>query len=130
MKKRNMAILMVALALLAAAVYFMSDDLLSPYVTFKEAKSNAGKYVQIIGRLDKSIPVLHQEGVFTFTVKDKDESTMKVIHRGIKPQNFDQTEQIVLLGKYNPKDEIFTADNILVKCPSKYRRKKYYEPQR
>ena len=124
MKKRNMAILVAALALLAAAVYFMSDDLLSPYVTFKEAKLNAGKYVQIIGRLDKSVPVAHREGAFTFTVKDKFDSGMRVMHRGIKPQNFDQSEQVVLLGRYDPKDEIFVADNILVKCPSKYRRKK------
>jgi cytochrome c-type biogenesis protein CcmE len=122
MNKRNITIFIIALALLGAAVFFISDNILSPYVTIKEAMRNSDKHVQIIGRLDKSVAVAHREGGFTFTVIDKDESKMKVMYRGIKPQNFDHTEQIVLLGNYSPQDQMFIADNILVKCPSKYRR--------
>ena len=124
MKKRNTVIFIIALALLGVSVFFMSGDLLSPYVTFKEAREVGGKYVQIIGRLDKSMPVAYREGALTFMITDKkNEQKMSVIYRGAKPQNFDQSEQIVLIGKYNPQDEVFFADNILVKCPSKYRRK-------
>jgi cytochrome c-type biogenesis protein CcmE len=124
MNIRNITIAIMALALLGAAVFFMSDNLLSPYVTFNEAKSAAGKYVQIIGKRDGSMPAVHRDGLFTFMVTDKEKTRMSVVYRGIKPQNFDQSEQIVLIGKYSPRDEMFIADNILVKCPSKYRRKK------
>jgi cytochrome c-type biogenesis protein CcmE len=124
MKYKNIIIFITALILLGTAVFFLSGDVLSPYVSFKEAKSHAAKYVQVIGTLDKSIPVVHREGEFSFTLIDKDKSKMQAVHRGIKPQNFEHTEQVVLLGRYNARDDIFVAENILVKCPSKYRRKK------
>ncbi|OHD68953.1 MAG: hypothetical protein A2W19_06940 [Spirochaetes bacterium RBG_16_49_21] len=123
MKQRNIVIFILALFLLGVAVFFVSGDILTPYVSFQKARSNAGEYVQVIGAVDKSRPAVHTEGGFAFTVVDKDGSIMKVIHRGIKPQNFDNTEQVVLLGRYSLKDEIFVADGILVKCPSKYRSK-------
>ena len=123
MKYRNIIIFTVALAFLIAAVFFASDDILSPYVPFNEAKSSPGKYVQIIGALEKSAPVTHGEGEYSFTVIDKDGTRLKVLHRGTKPQNFEHTDQVVMLGKYSTKGGIFEADKVLVKCPSKYRRK-------
>ncbi len=122
MKYRNILIFTIGLAFLIAGVFFASDDILSPYVPFKEAKISAGKYVQIIGKLDKSDPVTHHEGEFTFTAMDKDGTRLRILHRGTKPQNFEHTDQVVMLGKYKPDGDIFEADKVLVKCPSKYRR--------
>jgi cytochrome c-type biogenesis protein CcmE len=122
MKYRNILIFSIGLAFLIAAVFFASDDILSPYVPFKEAKTSAGKYVQIIGKLDKSAPVIHREGEFTFTSIDKEGTKLRVLHRGTKPQNFEHTDQVVMLGKYRTDGDIFEADKVLVKCPSKYRR--------
>ncbi len=122
MKLRTILIFTIGLALLILAVFFASDDILSPYVPFKEARERAGTYVQIIGTLDKSAPVTHREGEFTFTAIDKDGTRLRVIHRGIKPQNFEHTDQVVLLGKYKSDGDIFEADKVLVKCPSKYKK--------
>ncbi len=122
MKFRNLLIFTLGLAFLIAAVFFASDNILSPYVPFKEAKISAGSYVQIIGRLDKSVPVAHREGEYTFTAMDKDGTRLRVIHRGTKPQNFEHTDQVVILGRYRTDGDIFEADKVLVKCPSKYRR--------
>ena len=124
MKYRNIIIFLLGLGLLAAAVFSLSENILSPYVPFSEAISSPGKYVQVIGRLDKSARVVHREGEYTFTVIDKDGTKMNIKHRGTKPQNFEHTDQVVILGKYNAGSEVFEADKILVKCPSKYRRKK------
>ena len=124
MKYKNIIIFAVALLFLAAAVFFVTDDIMTPYVSFKEAKGKSGKFVQVIGKLKKSVPVEHNEGEFTFALKDKDNTYMNILHKGNKPMNFEHAEQIVLLGKYDSKIEIFNADKILVKCPSKYRRKK------
>ena len=123
MKYRNIILFIVGLVLLIVAIFSLSDDILSPYVPFKEAKSSPEKYVQIIGRLDKSVPVVHREGEYTFTVIDKDGIKMSIKHRGTKPQNFEHTDQVVMLGKYKSGDDLFEADKVLVKCPSKYRRK-------
>jgi cytochrome c-type biogenesis protein CcmE len=123
MKYRTILIFIAGLILLVVAIFSLSDDILSPYVPFREAKSNPGKYVQIIGILDKSTPVTYREGGFTFTIIDKDGTKMKVIHRGPEPQNFQHTDQVVVLGKYQNEGDIFNADKVLVKCPSKYRKK-------
>lgn len=122
MKYRNIIIFIAALALLVLAIFSLSDNILSPYVPFDEAKSNPGTYVQVIGRLDQSVPVAYREGAFTFTAIDSKESKLNIIHRGVKPQNFEHTEQVVMLGKYDKSGDIFEADKVLVKCPSKYRR--------
>jgi cytochrome c-type biogenesis protein CcmE len=121
---RNILIFTAGLALLIIAIFSFSDDILSPYVPFREAKSNPGNYVQIIGALDKSAPVTHAEGSYSFTVIDKDGTGMRVVHEGTKPQNFEHTEQVVILGRYRIDGNVFEADKVLVKCPSKYRRKK------
>ena len=122
MKYRNIIIFTAGLAFLITAVFFVSDDILSPYVPFKEAKAGPGKYVQIIGKLDKTAPVTHREGEFTFTAIDKEGTRMRVLHRGTKPQNFEHTDQVVMLGKYRNDGDLFEADKVLVKCPSKYKR--------
>jgi cytochrome c-type biogenesis protein CcmE len=123
MKYRNIFIFIAGLGLLVAAVFFLSEDILSPYVPFREAMSGPDKYVQVIGRLDKSVPVIHRVGEYSFTLIDKDGTKMSAVHRGTKPQNFEHTEQVVMLGRYRAGDALFEADKVLVKCPSKYRSK-------
>lgn len=123
MNYRNMLIFIAGLALLVIAIFSFSDDILSPYVPFREARSHPGSYVQIIGSLDRSVPITHAEGSYAFTIIDRDGTKMKVVHEGTRPQNFEHAEQAVILGKYHAGGDFFEADKVLVKCPSKYRRK-------
>lgn len=97
-----------------------SDDMFSPYVSISEARSNPGKYFQIMGGLDTSKPVTHEESSFTFTLLDESNSTVTVRHTGVKPYNFEHADQIVVLGRYQKDSDLFEADKLLVKCPSKY----------
>ncbi|MBN1495808.1 MAG: cytochrome c maturation protein CcmE [Spirochaetes bacterium] len=122
MKYRNILIFIAGLALLVIAMLSFSDDILSPYVPFREAISNPGSYVQVIGSLDRSTPITHSEGSYAFTIIDKDGVRMKIVHAGIIPQNFNHAEQAVILGKYTSDGGFFEADKVLVKCPSKYER--------
>lgn len=123
MKYRNIIIFIIGLGLMVVAVFSLSENFMSPYVPFSEAISSPGKYVQVIGRLDKRAPVVHREGEYSFTAIDKDGTKMSVTNRGTKPQNFEAAEQVVMLGKYKAGDKLFEADKVLVKCPSKYRSK-------
>jgi len=43
---------------------------------------------------------------------------MSVLYSGIKPGNFEEATEIVAVGSY--RDGSFYADQLLVKCPSKY----------
>jgi cytochrome c-type biogenesis protein CcmE len=123
MNIKKASIFIVLTALVVAALFTLSDDALTPYVPFAEAKSAPGRLVQIIGKLDKKTPVKHEESGYSFTMfNDKDSDTITVVHTGIKPTNFEHSEQVVAVGKYVREKDIFEATKILVKCPSKYRK--------
>ena len=123
MNSKKIAIFVVALVLLVVAIFSLSDDILSPYVPIAEAKTEAGKLVQIIGKLDKTKPVTHTEKDFLFSIMDDANSKVDIVYNGVKPQNFERADQIVCIGKYNSSSQQFIASKLLVKCPSKYERK-------
>ena len=58
---------------------------------------------------------------FTFSDEETGE-TMLVRYKGIKPDNFDEAYHVVAIGKYT--GDAFTADKLLIKCPSKYEAEK------
>jgi cytochrome c-type biogenesis protein CcmE len=124
MKYRNILVFLTAIGLAIVAFISLSDDLVSPYVPFKEASASHGKYVQVIGKIDKSVSVKHEEGSFTFTLIDKSGNKMNFINNAVKPLNFEHAEQVVALGKFDSAKNIFAADKLLVKCPSKYQKEK------
>jgi cytochrome c-type biogenesis protein CcmE len=49
---------------------------------------------------------------------DNEGKECKVILNKTKPQDFDKSEQIVIIGKMT--GEEFHASDVLMKCPSKY----------
>ena len=49
---------------------------------------------------------------------EEDGDTMTVLYKGIKPGNFEEAIQIVAVGNYD--EGVFRAEQLLVKCPSKY----------
>lgn len=122
MKNKKILIFIIALILLVIAIISLSDDLFSPYVTFQYAEKHPGKYVQIIGQRAKDTEVTHDTSGFAFTLIDEKGNRINAYNKGIKPQNFEHTEKVVVLGKYSLEKKIFEADKVLVKCPSKYQK--------
>jgi cytochrome c-type biogenesis protein CcmE len=55
---------------------------------------------------------------FGFFMKDEKGEVKKVVLNGSKPQDFERSEKIVLIGKME--NDTFYASKILMKCPSKY----------
>jgi len=101
----------------------------STYVTFDEAKSisamESGKKVHIVGQLKKDgsgeiIGVEPSEDKLsvTFLMVDNNQKTNKVFYNKPMPPDLKQSEQVVVVGEY--KKDIFYANQILLKCPSKY----------
>jgi cytochrome c-type biogenesis protein CcmE len=108
----------IILAMIMAMYSFKST--LTPYVTVREAK--AGKRpVQVAG-----IPVTGTERYdlksnnLIFTLREDGGDEMVVEYDGPRPGNFDDVTKVVAIGTYEPNRNIFTARELLVKCPTKY----------
>ena len=91
---------------------------LTPYVSFEEA-SRSERKVQIAGGLvENSSEYVDESEELRFTMFEEDGDTMTVLYKGVKPGNFEEAIQIVAVGNYG--DGVFHAEQLLVKCPSKY----------
>ena len=95
----------------------------STYDTIESAKQKQGKYVHLIARLDKSKPLqydaLKDPNYLSFYAIDSLGTSTQVIYRNTKPPELEQSERVVLKGKME--GNVFECDNILLKCPSKYK---------
>lgn len=101
----------------------------SSYVTFTEAKTMASggddNKIHVVGELKKDIrgnvvgvqPSTDMTS-FYFTLKDENGFEQKVYHNAPEPQDFRRSEKVVIIGSY--RNNMFIADKILLKCPSKY----------
>ena len=116
MKRRHIIGIIVILAfVLISGVALVSN--LTPYVSFSQAKVK-NSAVQVRGSLESEIQTLNDGQGVSFCLKDDDGVTAQVIYKGIKPENMEHSEGVVVVGKFD--GDIFRADKILVKCPSKY----------
>ena len=111
----------VAILLLAVAAAFGAGSFkksMTPYVSFADARKASGM-VQVNGVLaDKNYVLKKEEQYLEFKLKDSRGEVMNVEYRGTIPGNFDQATSIVAIGRYS--NDKFEADQLLVKCPSKY----------
>jgi cytochrome c-type biogenesis protein CcmE len=91
---------------------------LTPYVSFDEAARSTRK-VQVAGGLVENSTNYHDEQQkLLFAMVNDEGETMQVVYDGVKPGNFEEAVQIVAIGRYQ--DDAFHAEQLLVKCPSKY----------
>jgi cytochrome c-type biogenesis protein CcmE len=125
------AIVLIALAI---GIIISTTGDASTYVTFNDAYKMASEQnddkVHVVGKLKKDpsgkilgmdYQPLRDPNLFTFIMKDNNNEEHKVVYFHPKPQDFEKSEQIVVVGCV--KNNVFVADNILMKCPSKYEEK-------
>ncbi len=79
----------------------------------------ATRSVQLAGFLG-STGEYDAAGRFTFLLQDERGKMIKVISDDPRPANFEQAISIVAIGRYDSTEGAFMADDLLVKCPSKY----------
>ena len=120
--KTSSIIILVAIAAAIGALLMYSVDF-STYDTIGSAKEKQGKYVHMIAKLDKSKPIqydaIKDPNFLSFYAVDSLGGSTQVIYRNTKPPELEQSERVVLKGKMQ--GEVFECDNILLKCPSKYK---------
>ncbi len=90
----------------------------TPYISFAEARHTTGM-VQVNGQIaDKNYVLKPSEQYLEFNLRDQKGEVMPVVYHGVIPGNFDQATMVVAIGRYDAGR--FRAENLLVKCPSKY----------
>lgn len=103
----------------------------STYVTFSEAQQMAANgnnaSIHVVGQLTKDgdgniTNMIYRPEIdpnhFEFALVDNAGVQKKVVYPAPMPQDFDKSEQVVVIGKME--QDYFYAEKILLKCPSKY----------
>lgn len=124
----NKVHIIAALVLITGmALFFSLSRDVSTYATFQEAAENQHR-VKVAGTLAKDKEMYYNPAenpnYFSFYLRDPKGAEKKVILLQGKPQDFDRSEQIVVTGEM--KGDEFVANEVLLKCPSKYKDEEIY----
>lgn len=119
---KKIHIIAIVMMLIAAGVLISASGDVSTYATFDVAKET-GNRVKISGELVKSKEIVYNPSkdanYFSFYITDDNGLSKQVVMEEAKPQDFEMSESIVVTGVM--KEDVFYADDILLKCPSKYK---------
>lgn len=112
----------VGLGIIVLAVVFGAfgfQDAFRSYTTSVVEATESGRHVQLKGFLG-STGEYDEQGRWTFLLEDEMGDTVTIVSEEPRPANFEQAIEIVAIGKYSDTEQAFLADDLLVKCPSKY----------
>lgn len=120
MKKLHIIAIIVIAVAIGALVTTLGST--STYADFAEAQKNPDAEFHVVGKLNKEKPTeynpaLNADEFIFYMIDNKGEEKKVVLHK-TKPQDFERSEQIVIIGKMH--EGSFHANEILMKCPSKY----------
>lgn len=122
MKTKNI-IGLVLMLVFASALFLNFGSEVGGYGDFSEAAAS-GTNTHVIGTWVEDQPMRYdaRAGVFSFYMRDDAGVVRPVRYNQPKPPNFEDAENLVVQGtvQASPQGEIFVAEHILVKCPSKY----------
>ena len=133
MKKSNRKVLIAILVLLTSVGFLIYRGLAETsvyYMTVDELKSStlgrqlaANQMVRVGGLvIDGSIAYNQRDLILRFVLKDENnpQATISAVYNGAKPDAFEPEIEALLEGTYDREKNLFLADTLLVKCPSKY----------
>lgn len=119
--KKTHIVLLVFIAACVGVIIARTGDY-STYESFTTAAAKPEKEYHVVGTLARDMDMYYDPEVdpnyFSFYMVDNEGVQKKVVFPGTKPQDFERSEQVVLVGKMA--GEEFRATKILTKCPSKY----------
>jgi len=94
------------------------------YVSIEKART-ATRTVQVMGKIDfNTVNYNSEQSRLEFVIYDAEAKDpiiaerLEVNYYGVVPGNFDQATSVVVKGR--PENGVFVAEQMLVKCPSKY----------
>jgi len=131
MKKSHIFIIIIIAAAIGIIISTAGDA--STYVTFGDAYKMASQgnqsSIHVVGELTKDANghiVGIEEGAdrvsFSFIMVDENGKHQRVEYGEPMPADFIHSEKVVVIGRYA--GDVFKAEKILLKCPSKYQETK------
>jgi cytochrome c-type biogenesis protein CcmE len=121
MKKSHIVLLVLIAAAIVILVSYTGD--LSSYETVGSAKQKEGKFVNLIVKMDKAVPVeydpIKNPNYLKFAVLDSLGGKIAVVYHNTMPTDMEKSERLVLKGKVQ--GDVFECSAIVLKCPSKYK---------
>lgn len=122
----------IGLGIITIAIVIIMSSIgdASSYENFNTAlkmkKDGDDKSIHVVGQLKKNttgevvgLNVREDKVSFTFMLVDNEGNEQEVFYNEPVPADFTRSESVVVIGAYK-NEEIFVADKILMKCPSKY----------
>ncbi|UBM60126.1 cytochrome c maturation protein CcmE [Marinilongibacter aquaticus] len=134
----------IALVVIAVAVAMIISTVgnASTYSDFGEAISRAQEgnktAVHVVGELKKDgggniVGMVYEPSIdpnrFEFMMVDSLQKESKVVLNKPKPQDLEKSEKVVVVGSMNLDKNCFEAEQILLKCPSKYNNEGFNAPE-
>ncbi|WP_443938402.1 cytochrome c maturation protein CcmE domain-containing protein [Pedobacter sp. MW01-1-1] len=118
--KKSAIVGLITIAI-SVGVLFSLNANTDTYSNFQQAASS-DREEHVMGYWEKSkgtyYDAVKDANHFSFFMKDEKGLVKEVIYNGTKPQDFEKSEKLVLIGRM--KEDKFYASKILMKCPSKY----------
>lgn len=121
MKTTNLILLLIIIASVAIIVSLFSKS--SPYSDFEQVEKNAGKDLQVIGKLSDEYQIMYLDSIYTssgfsFGMEDEKGNVREVYYFDNKPTDFEKSDQVVIVATC--RNDSIIAKSLLLKCPSKY----------
>ena len=119
----------IVIIAIAVMIIIITAGDASTYVTFREAMKMAAdgnnKKIHVVGQLKKDkegnvqgLQVTEDKLSVSFLMIDNENFEQKIYYNEPMPPDLQRSEQVVVIGSF--KEDVFVADKILLKCPSKY----------
>lgn len=120
MKKTHIVLLVLIAVSIAVMISFMGD--ITTYDTVTSAKEKPGKFVHLIAKMEKNsleYDPIKNPNFTAFVAVDSLGNSIKVLYNNTKPTDIEKSDRLVLKGKVQ--GDHFECNDILLKCPSKYK---------
>lgn len=113
----------IGLVVLVVFTFFLLrsfDGQIGAYMDFDQAEKSDDPVVHVVGQwvAENGLDYNPTSNTLSFQMRDELGNVREVHYLNPKPANFEDAEKLVIEG--TTKGEIFVADKILTKCPSKY----------
>lgn len=116
--KPKLIIGILSIVVFTSLLMYNFGNSISTYVNFEEADGRTSAHVVGVWDSSEDYGFSRETMNFSFHMKDRDGNVRKVIYPKPKPNNFEQATQLVVIGEM--RNNVFYANEMLMKCPSKY----------
>ncbi|MEO1021138.1 MAG: cytochrome c maturation protein CcmE [Bacteroidota bacterium] len=108
----------VAIVAFTSLLMYNFGQSITTYTDFATAEGRSNAHVAGVWEQSEAWGFSNESKQFSFHMKDEEGNVRRVVYPKPKPNNFEQADRLVVIGEL--RGEVFYANEMLMKCPSKY----------